>query len=154
MECAFSDVGKPPVEAWYHKNGPVQDLREDFSDQKPLVYHVFGSMKDLKSLVLAENDFVDLLVSVIKGNPGLPERLFNAFSAECSMLFLGSVYVICYCGYCCTFSIAEGRQIGPLRSSALTTIWGTEPSKESSYSFNVGSASILLIWNWISSQTS
>jgi hypothetical protein len=89
MERAFSDAGTLPIEDWYHKNGPVRALSEEFNDKRPLVYHVFGSMKDLKSLVLAENDFVDLLVSVISRNPPLPPQLLNAFSSESSMLFLG-----------------------------------------------------------------
>jgi hypothetical protein len=89
MENAFKDAGKVPQDDWYHKNEPARHLTEEFNDKEPLVYHVFGSIKDLKSLVLAENDLVDLLVSVIKGNPSLPVRLLNAFSAESSMLFLG-----------------------------------------------------------------
>lgn len=89
MELAFFDAGKPFIEEWYHKKGQVRKIEGKFDDKRPLVYHIFGSMKDIKSLVLAENDFVDLIVSVTSGNPPLPTELLNTFTSECSMLFLG-----------------------------------------------------------------
>ena len=92
MEHAFEDAGKPPIEDWYHRNDKERPLDSDFTISNPFVYHIFGSTKDLKSLVLAESDFIDLLVSTISGNPKLPNRLLNAFSfssTDASMLFLG-----------------------------------------------------------------
>lgn len=89
MEHAFSEAGKSSTEEWYQKNGNPRTLDAAFDSTKPLVYHIFGSTNDLKSLVLAESDFVDLLVCVISGNPRLPDRLLNAFSDDSCMLFLG-----------------------------------------------------------------
>jgi TIR domain/SIR2-like domain len=88
MEQAFLEAGKRPIEEWY-KNETPRPLDADFNSNRPLVYHIFGSTRDLKSLVLAENDFVDLLVCVISGNPRLPDRLLNSFSPDSCMLFLG-----------------------------------------------------------------
>lgn len=89
MEMAFEKVGKTPLEDWYHKGEPPRKLNENFNASNPLVYHLFGSINDLKSLSLTENDFVDLVVSVVSGDPPLPTRILSEFSSECSMLFVG-----------------------------------------------------------------
>lgn len=89
MELAFIEARKPFVEKWYKKKAPPQDIEEPFDDERPLVYHIFGSMNDPQSMVLAEDEFVDLIFSFTKGDPSLPPTILNSFSSECSMLFIG-----------------------------------------------------------------
>lgn len=89
MESAFLLAHKNATEDWYHKRESSRPLG-DFSVERPLVYHIFGSTGSLKSLVLAENDLIDLLVSICSGNPKLPDNLVTAISKDYScMLFLG-----------------------------------------------------------------
>jgi hypothetical protein len=91
MEEAFHSYStKTPACDWYHFNGPRQDMVHEGTSDKPLVYHLYGCIDELKSLVLAEDDLLDFLVNVISGNPPLPNNIRSAFkSKDNCFLFLG-----------------------------------------------------------------
>ena len=58
--------------------------------EKPLIYHIYGSIKDQWSLVITENDLVELLVNVASKDAPLPLNIVTELtSPENSLLFLG-----------------------------------------------------------------
>jgi hypothetical protein len=89
---------KNPKAAFYHfkpnpklaRSGPgvVPPTRQP--EKEPLVYDLYGSLVQLDSLVLTENDLLDFLVSVIKQAPPLHSYVTSQFSDPAvSFLFLG-----------------------------------------------------------------
>ena len=56
--------------------------------ERPLVYHLLGSISDPASLVLTESELLDLLRSIASDAPPLPKDLVNAFASK-SFLFIG-----------------------------------------------------------------
>lgn len=91
-------------EIWRETDGPDRQTRAAYYSRagtqdrppaagttaSPLVYHLFGALDDLDSLVLAESDLLDFLVGVIGGDPPLPGFLTAEMRARSkSLLFLG-----------------------------------------------------------------
>ena len=91
MEKAFlAQKNKKPVSDWYNFSGPGKDLVHEGTVQQPLVYHLYGCVKELKSLVLSEDDLLDFLVKVISNSPGLPNNIRSEFPRkDTCFLFLG-----------------------------------------------------------------
>lgn len=56
--------------------------------ERPLVFHLHGTLKDLKSMVLTEDDYLDFLMYVSEEPDLLPPRIQQALS-DTSLLFLG-----------------------------------------------------------------
>ncbi len=92
LERAF-EAQKPELKvAFYDRNGPESKLIEGWGPGQPLVYHLNGSLIDPPSLALTDNDLLDVLVSVVGGDPKLPENLVSTLSdvtGETTYLFLG-----------------------------------------------------------------
>jgi hypothetical protein len=55
---------------------------------RPLVYHLFGSLEVPHTLVLTEDDYLDYLIGVTKNRDRIPPRVRRATS-DASLLFLG-----------------------------------------------------------------
>jgi len=90
MENAFRAVGKQPLSAFYHFKGGNQGLPGNTQVDKPLIYHLYGSIADSRSLVLAETDLLDFLANIICGNPKLPPALGHILAdSNTSFLFIG-----------------------------------------------------------------
>jgi hypothetical protein len=79
MEEAFRSHNKSPECDWYHFKGPTKEMVHEGILEKPLVYHLYGCIDELKSLVLAEDDLLDFLVNVISGTPPC-QTIFAALS--------------------------------------------------------------------------
>lgn len=92
LELAF-EPHKPGLKvAFYDRNGRESKLIEGWNDGEPLVYHLNGSLSEPSSLALTDNDLLDVLVSVVGGDPKLPENLVSTLSdvtGETIYLFLG-----------------------------------------------------------------
>lgn len=58
------------------------------SFERPLVYHLFGHLKEPESLVLTEDDYFDYLMGVNKTEAQIPTVVTTAWSAN-ALLFLG-----------------------------------------------------------------
>jgi hypothetical protein len=56
--------------------------------ERPLVYHLFGHVKLLESVVLKEDDFFDYLIGVTSNKESIPDIVRRAL-ADTSLLFLG-----------------------------------------------------------------
>jgi len=57
--------------------------------EKPLVYKLHGSLDDIKSLVLTEDDAIDFVVCMMIEEPPLPDEIRALFQKH-SILFIGS----------------------------------------------------------------
>ncbi len=89
MRNAFLNQGKAPTEAFYHFR-QTQPLTVTPSQQSPLIYQLYGSLSDSRSLVLTETDLLDFLVNIIAGSPELPPQLSTLLcDNNTSFLFIG-----------------------------------------------------------------
>jgi len=87
MERAFREVGKEPVVAVYRRRQNAESIAEP-SEEKPLVYKLHGSLEDLYSMVITEDDIVDFLACLMLNDPPLP-KLIKAYFEHRSILFVG-----------------------------------------------------------------
>ena len=89
LEHFLQAVGKNPLEKSYNFRGDQQlSLGECRSSEQPVVYHLFGSVSDPKSMALTQRDLFELLAAISSGTPGLPADLTNYFR-ERNFLFIG-----------------------------------------------------------------
>ena len=78
-----------PVSKCYTLRGDAQlTLGEVGRVERPLVYHLLGSISEPASLVLTESDLLDLIRSIASDDPPLPKDLANEFGSN-SFLFIG-----------------------------------------------------------------
>lgn len=93
---ALVEAGKQPVVEVGHWNDQV-DQPESIWDveptykpslERPLVYHVFGHVRDRQTVVLTEDNFFDFLLHVNRGEWKIPETVAAALSKN-ALLFLG-----------------------------------------------------------------
>jgi hypothetical protein len=88
-----------PVVEYARWTEPLQRKGRDFDDtdkrravpptvDKPLVYHLFGTLEEPDSLVLTEDDFFDYLICVVKdtNSSAIPLHVRDAWSANALML--------------------------------------------------------------------
>lgn len=75
---------------WYHFRGGKKDIAPAGTPAKPLIYYLYGSPRDPRSLVLSENDLLDFLVALISQEPPLPSNIRSEFkSRDKCFVFLG-----------------------------------------------------------------
>ena len=88
MERAFSMNGKDPSKAIYNRLGDQEQIKIAPTVHVPLVYKLHGSLEDIDSMVMTEDNYIDFLISLIEGNPKIPDKIKNIFDT-CSILFIG-----------------------------------------------------------------
>ncbi len=95
LEEALAAAGKEPrVELcrWndYVESPSIYDEEPDYKpdEKQPLVYHLFGSLKDPDSLILTEDDYFDYLIGVTRNNDLIPKVVRRALT-DTALLFLG-----------------------------------------------------------------
>lgn len=71
----------------FRKENPLDILPPDAT--RPLVYNLLGSIDNPESLVLTEEDRVDYIKNVVKGNPDIPNAVMSHFDERKTYLFLG-----------------------------------------------------------------
>ena len=80
LDYFLTKAGKAPVTMSYNFKGNQQlTVGAGQSEKRPLVYHLFGSVSDPRSLALTQRDQLDLLQAIVSGNPGLPTAQTNKF---------------------------------------------------------------------------
>ena len=91
MEEAFrQSSGIAPQTAWYRAKAPRQEMAPEGTAERPLVFHLYGCVHDLKSLVLTESELLDFLVAIVSEDPPLPNNIRSAFAGRDNcFLFLG-----------------------------------------------------------------
>jgi len=88
MERAFSKKDKDPARALYKRRGDQEQIKVPPSADKPLVYKLHGSLEEVDSMVITEDNYIDFLISLIEGNPKLPDAIGAIFRSD-SILFIG-----------------------------------------------------------------
>ena len=94
LEDALSEAGKEPVEQhfeWYRSLPPVVSDDDAFTKQRPLVYHLFGTVDVPRSLVLTEDDYFTWLRAWMKQvdkGVGIPDYVKPPLMDR-SLMFLG-----------------------------------------------------------------
>lgn len=91
LDCMFCNAvkaqeNKTPVTARYHFCGDNAELVPQGTVEKPLIFNLYGSIEEPDSLVLTEDDFLELLTS----KHPLPDNITSLLTAKNkSLLFLG-----------------------------------------------------------------
>ncbi len=87
---ALIQEGKEPLESYYNFHGDKRDFINWDPLKHPLVYYLYGSIKNPESLVITENDLLEFLVSIITKDPALPSNISSEFRDKHNcFLFLG-----------------------------------------------------------------
>lgn len=90
---ALEDEGKHPRTGLYYfkRADKTKSMVEEIGTvEKPLVFHLYGTIDEPGSLVLTENDILDFLVGLISKNPPMPENVLSELNHDYkSFLFLG-----------------------------------------------------------------
>lgn len=87
LSNAFS-VDRPPQLDFYHfrKFRPAKV----FEKHSPIVYHLYGDITAIDSLVLTETELLEFLVNIVRGAPPLPPFIAAQLAhPQTSFLFLG-----------------------------------------------------------------
>ena len=88
MERAFAMARKDPAKAMYNRFGDQEQIKTIPTVHTPLVYKLHGSLEAIDSMVITEDHYIDFLISLIEGNPKVPDTLSRIFQT-CSILFIG-----------------------------------------------------------------
>jgi CHAT domain/SIR2-like domain len=92
LEDALVEAGRQPIVrsfAWHRNRDLEGPLDFDPHDRDhPLVYHLFGQVEDLESLVLSEDDYFAWLTAWIRRSDLIPDPVRAALTSQ-SLLFLG-----------------------------------------------------------------
>lgn len=76
--------------AVFDRNGPATNLLDGWTPDRPLLYHLHGSLSRPSSLAITDSDLLDVLVSVVSSDPPLPANLLSTLrDRERTYLFLG-----------------------------------------------------------------
>ncbi|MCK5313458.1 MAG: toll/interleukin-1 receptor domain-containing protein [Desulfobacteraceae bacterium] len=87
---ALKKVGKLPVIDSYNFNGGKKEMVQMGTVKEPLIFYLYGKIQESQSLVLTENDLLDLLVTIVSKTPSLPHNILNELQKKNkSLLFLG-----------------------------------------------------------------
>ncbi|MCB0546975.1 MAG: toll/interleukin-1 receptor domain-containing protein [Phaeodactylibacter sp.] len=95
---ALREAGKQPISLYYNFQVTQNSKRivsatpirlEDISTTRPLVYNLFGAQEDPESLVLTEDDQMEFIRNVVKGDPPIPDEIRGQFDHRKTYLFLG-----------------------------------------------------------------
>ncbi len=90
---ALQELGKRPLVCRYHLRGDRHDNPEftpSETPDEPVIYHLFGSAQEPRSLVLSENDVLDFLIAIASERPSLPNSLSRVLKRkDQSFLFVG-----------------------------------------------------------------
>jgi hypothetical protein len=90
LSNAFRAVGKSPILDYYHFRKSRPTRLSETGSQRPIVYHLYGDLVALDSLVLTETDLLEFLVNVVRGAPPLPAYIAGQLAdPQMSFLFLG-----------------------------------------------------------------
>jgi SIR2-like domain len=94
---ALEDAGKEPEVALCPWNRYVEEQVHSIYDEepgyqptpkRPLVYHLFGQLREPRSLVLTEDDHFKYLIGVTRNRELIPEEVRRALT-DSALLFLG-----------------------------------------------------------------
>ena len=86
----FSSVKSGTKSAYYDRTGKNPPMLPDPSRESPVVYQLYGTFDNPRSMILSDSDRLDFIVKVARGSPALPVNLTSVLhDTERSFLFLG-----------------------------------------------------------------
>jgi TIR domain/SIR2-like domain len=89
-ERAFTNVKDQTYVDFYDRTAPARTYLPDPTADAPVIYGLYGSLRQPSSMILSENDRFDFLISIIAEDPPLPQKLTSALcDPRQSFLFLG-----------------------------------------------------------------
>jgi hypothetical protein len=92
LEHALKEAGREPIVrsfAWHRKRNLEDPVDFDPDDRAhPLVYHLFGRVEDLDSIVLSEDDYFAWMTAWIRNAHLIPDAVRAALTTR-SLMFLG-----------------------------------------------------------------
>jgi TIR domain/SIR2-like domain len=87
---ALEKTGKQYFEEYYNYRGRPGDMVKWDSRDRPLIYYLYGSVKDHDSLVISEKHLLEFLVAVTAKDPPIQNNIMSEFrDKDKSFLFLG-----------------------------------------------------------------
>jgi hypothetical protein len=90
---ALQELGKKPLVCRYHLHGDKHENPEftpSETPDEPVIYHLFGSAQEPRSLVLSENDVLDFLIAIAASERSLPTSLSRLLKRkDQNFLFVG-----------------------------------------------------------------
>lgn len=97
MVRALRAVGKDPVEFDFNFEVNAGSARgaqqvsniEAVAVSKPLVFNLFGTTRDLSTLVVTDSDQTTFVRNVLNGTSAIPQNILNFFTARNAYLFFG-----------------------------------------------------------------
>ncbi len=89
METALRQANKLPFIEHYHYKGKNKPLLPQPAVETPLVFHLYGHVREASSVVLTETQLLDFLAALISKDPPLPSDLNAALTNGKLFLFLG-----------------------------------------------------------------
>ncbi len=91
MLNALREQGKEPQSAFYDFSDPGRGALLTAADpDHPVVYGLFGDLSKPSSLVLSETELLDFLITVVRGDSGLPDFIkAQLASPQTAFLFIG-----------------------------------------------------------------
>jgi hypothetical protein len=88
LKTAFDNLGIDYNFQFFNKKQTLKDV-EPPTDEKPLVYNIFGSLTDRDSLIVTYDDMFDFMFSLLGGEHRLPRELMDTINSASVFLFLG-----------------------------------------------------------------
>jgi hypothetical protein len=96
LASALTEAGRKPEVVLCPWNERVETIDSVFDREegyyptieRPLVYHLFGRLKEPESVVLTEDDYFDFLIGVTRNQDLIPEAVRRALT-DTALLFLG-----------------------------------------------------------------
>ncbi len=86
---ALTEKGKNSKIGWYNFKHKKSYMSDTGSVDEPMVFYLYGNIRDEDSLVITDNDLLDFLVSITTKNT-LPDQLLHKLNTpDNSFLFLG-----------------------------------------------------------------
>lgn len=86
----FQRIKPGTVTAYYDRTGRQPAMLPDPTRDQPVVYQLYGSLEQPRSMILSDSDRLDFIVKVARGQPALPLNLSSALQdSDRSFLFLG-----------------------------------------------------------------
>ncbi len=92
LQDALAEHGRQPITMWFpwNKQAAMKQTgrRDSPTVQRPLVYHLYGRLDNLESLVLSEDDYFVWLNAWANRGTNVPSLVYKALTAR-PLLFLG-----------------------------------------------------------------
>ena len=86
----FSRVKPGAQAAYYDRTGKNPGMLPDASRESPVVFQLYGTLDNPRSMILSDSDRLDFIVKVARGDPALPVNLTSTLrDTDQSFLFLG-----------------------------------------------------------------